>query len=350
MRGSRLFVGTLGNGVFWSDDLGTTWTAANSGLPSEADIIGIARIGTDLFAAMRVWGDKGLFLRAEGGPGWELVDSGLQAIAEICCLAAAGTNLLAGTDRGIFLSADRGQSWVFAGPDRPDPPRVNCIEAMGTLVLAGTNEGIFRSTNRGRSWSPVTPRLPGSIGVYHIASLGTSLFAGTSEGLYASKDHGASWTPIDAGLPKNSVASLAANGTNLLVGIRRDRSFIELGEEEGQIIDFYPPDILYLSTDGGKRWTTVTEGLPDKFSTGYLVAIGSVFFAALQNYYTKGGTYGLGLYVSRDGGASWTSGEPWQQTTVMFNCFLLGETALFAGTAGRGVWRLPLSALKKNCP
>jgi hypothetical protein len=165
-----------------------------------------------------------------------------------------------------------------------------------------------------------------------------------------SKDQGASWTPIEAGLPKNSVASLAANGTNLLVGIRLDRSFAEIGEEEGPIIEIWPPDIPYLSTDGGKSWTAVTEGLPDKFTTGYLVAIGSVFFAALQHPYTKGGTYGLGLYVSRDGGASWTSGEPWQQTTVVFNCFLLGETALFAGTDGRGVWRLPLSALKRNCP
>jgi FlgD Ig-like domain len=48
--GSRLFVGTAGGGVYFSNDAGDTWTAANSGLPN-LQITALGSNGVDLFAA-----------------------------------------------------------------------------------------------------------------------------------------------------------------------------------------------------------------------------------------------------------------------------------------------------------
>jgi len=351
-NGARLFIGTALAGVLRSDDLGVTWKPVNSGFPSEADITGLARIGKDLFVATREWPGRGnVLLRADGRASWEPAGSGLPPETDINCLAAAGTNLVVGTDKGIFLSENRGQSWTLAGPDQPDPPRVSSIEVIGTRVFAGTDRGVFLSTNRGRTWSAANSGLPKSIRVFCFRQLGPRLFVGTSKGVFASRDHGAAWTPVNAGFPKHfRCDSLATNGKILAAGMYPIS--YRSGAEEDELIDIsvYPEYSIFVSGDEGKNWKAVTQGLPDKFRIGCLAASEPYLLAALENYYLKLGRYSLGFFLSSDGGVSWTSDWPGQWMASPINCLLVGKTEIYAGTNGCGVWRLPLSTLKKKKP
>jgi photosystem II stability/assembly factor-like uncharacterized protein len=362
VNGPRLFVGTAEDGLFRSDDLGVTWTPVNANLPSQAMMIDIARIGTDLFGGTRKWGGGGsVFIRADGGAGWEPAGSGLPEEGYINCLEAVGTKLLAGTDKGIFFSENRGRSWRLTGPDEPEPAAVSCFEVVGRSVIAGTSGGVLLSTDQGRSWSAAKEGLPESVAVNCLETFGTLLFAGTFRGIFVSRDRGETWGPIVAdALQDAHCESIATVGKTLAAGIfpRKEKSVggrplddtnkLILNIPEEPIIDVlgYTKHAILLSGDEGRSWAEVVEGLPDGFIVSCLAASGSNLFAALENRY-KGGRSSLGTFLSRDGGVSWTSEWPGQWRATPINRLRVAKDGIYAATEGAGVWRLPLSALKK---
>lgn len=354
--GPRLFVGTDGSGLFRSDDLGMTWIPVNAGFPSRADITALARMGPDLFAATGEWGKSGsVYVRSEGGAGWEAAGLTLPEETDISCLAAVGTGLLAGTERGIFLSEDRGRTWSLVTPEPHDPPSVNCFAVDGLRILAGTTDGILLSTDRGRTWVSVFPQPEYSEGVVCFVRVGAALFAGGFRSVLVSRDRGETWKQANSGLPKGaSCVSLVSNGKVIVAGItppedEKDREFDAEGDPIIEIPD-YPKYALFVSGDEGRSWTAGNTGLSEPFKVSCLAASGSSFVAALEGYYLKAGRHCLGLFLSTDGGRSWTEEWPGQWTAAPINSFLVEKDEILAATKGAGVWRMPLSALKKRAP
>lgn len=354
--GPRLFVGTAGLGLFRSDDLGVTWIPVNAGFPSQADIPDLARIGPDLFVATHKWGESGsVYVRSEGGAGWEAAGLTLPEETDINCLEAVGTDLLAGTESGIFLSEDRGRTWALVTPEQSDPPSVNCFAVDGLRILAGTTDGILLSTDRGRSWVSVFLQAEYSEGVVCFVQVGAALFAGGFRGVLVSRDRGETWKQTNSGLPKGaSCVSLASNGKVIVAGItppedEKDREFDAEGNLIIEISD-YPKYALFVSGDEGRSWTAGNKGLSAPFKVSCLAASGSSFVVALEGYYLKVGRHCEGLFLSTDGGKSWTSEWPGQWMAAPINRLLVGKDEILAGTDGAGVWRLPVSALKKRWP
>lgn len=349
--GPRLFVAVTDKGLFRSDDLGATWSTVETGFPSAADIPCLVRMEGALFAAVRRWGVPGsLAVKAEGGSGWERLGFVLPEEKDFICLEAAGTNLIAGTEFGFFLSDDRGRTWSPVGPESGDPPWVNCLETVGSRVFAGTTEGIFLSTDRGRTWVKKFPAPPESASFECFAQDGSALFAGGYRGIFVSRDRGETWRSAMGDLPEGThCVSLATDGKVLLAGVfpRPNKGSPAVDPEE-VIVDLYPEFAILRTGDGGKIWSPVTAGLPPKFRVGRLAVSGSAFVASLEDVYIKAGLRSIGLFLSTNGGVTWTSDWPGSWSAKAINDLLIEKDEILAATAGAGIWRLPLSALKRE--
>ena len=349
--GSRLFVGTAGSGVFRSDDLGETWTPASAGLPSEAGIAALSESGPEVLAATDSWIKGKIFLRTEGGAGWTPAGSGLPAEASFFCIEAVGKSLMAGSDRGLFISRDRGRSWSATGSGLPEEVQVYCFEILGRRIFAGTSGGVFLSEAQGLSWSSVGSELPGQARVYCLETLRGSLFAGCDKGIFVSRDGGETWLAVDVGpLAKIACHCLAADGRVIAAGVRLHEEE-DLPVKNGVTIikdDVVSECAILVSRDGGLSWERVTVGLPEVFAVSCLGATETSLIAGIEFRRSGSGRCPVGLFLSADGGKSWTSEWAGNWTATPINCLRTGKSAIYAGTEGAGVWRLPLAALGKT--
>ena len=94
-----------------------------------------------------------------------------------------------------------------------------------------------------------------------------------------------------------------------------------------------------MTTDGGANWSDVTSNLP---------AIASFDFRTIEYLSGIGGASDRvalgtrsGVYVSADDGASWSLFGAGMPDVLVFDLrFNALSQTLYAGTLGRGVWRL----------
>jgi hypothetical protein len=162
-------------------------------------------------------------------------------------------------------------------------------------------------------------------------------------------DRGETWRSANGNLPDGThCLSLATNGKVVLAGVYK--SFPAAGPEEEPVIDLDHKFAIMSTGDGGRSWNAVTMGLPEEFRVGCIAASGSAFIASLESTETKLGTRSLGLSLSTNGGVSWTSDWPGRWSAEVVNEFLVEKDEILAATDGAGIWRLPLSALKKREP
>ena len=150
--GTNLFAGTV-NGVFLSTNSGTSWTAVDSGLAYN-DVSALAVSGRNIFAgtwtrafpsANSATTENGVFLSTNNGTSWAAADSGLPGTAAtVKALAVSGTNLFAGSWHGVFLSTDNGTSWTAVNSGLTDT-HVYALAISGTNLFAGTvGAGVWR--------------------------------------------------------------------------------------------------------------------------------------------------------------------------------------------------------------
>jgi photosystem II stability/assembly factor-like uncharacterized protein len=227
------------------------------------------------------------------------------------------------------------------------------------------NGGVWRSDDYGRTWNPIFDDQPtGSIGAVAVAPSNPNIiYVGSGEGLqrpdlsvgngiYKSTDAGKTWThlglrdgqqiPQIAVDPRNPDRLFVAvlghpYGPNPERGLYRStdagKSFEKvLGTDENTgasdvVIDPSHPDTVYAalwearqgpwensswggpgggifkSTDGGKTWAQLKDGVPDNFVQANL-AIAPSHPQTLYASIAAGG--GAGIYRSNDGGEHWT--------------------------------------------
>lgn len=134
--------------------------------------------------------------------------------------------IYAGTDDGLIqVTEDGGATWrrIEHFPGVPDTTYVVQViaskHAAGTAYAAFDNHRsgdfkpyLLRTTDKGRTWTSITANLPARGTVYTIAEDFVEpnlLFVGTEFGLWVSVDGGARWTQMKNGLPTIMVHHLA---------------------------------------------------------------------------------------------------------------------------------------------
>jgi photosystem II stability/assembly factor-like uncharacterized protein len=161
-NGRRILAGTELGGNFLSLDGGTTWQSANRGLSSDrfgftpGGIAFAQDPGDPKHVFMATNGFDILYRSNDSGTSWHPASSGLPRSTAMGLTFAGGSSraLFVLFDQGLWRSADLGASWqqVSGLPAAelrailPDPT------AKESLFVASERGVVFRSTNGGASW------------------------------------------------------------------------------------------------------------------------------------------------------------------------------------------------------
>lgn len=307
--GSRVYVGTIGSGVWSSDDLGENWKSCFNEDNSikrvwslcwhvnEPDVVwagteqGLAQLisgeatnrVSSPFSDQQVWAiaqsaadHKTMFVgtrpgsiyrTTDGGNSWDELPVGIATECDIGLTRVTrirvdplveGTVWVSVEIDAVHVSHDNGESWDkldngFKFPDIHD--MVIVVEEGKRKLLAATAVGLYCSSSDGQGWEWNILDSPWQYtrGMELKADGNGTVFLGNGDGppgttgrLLRSDDWGCNWETADLGSPTNStVWNIATNRSN------PDLLFAStiLGQ-------------VYRSTDGGIHWTK----LPREFN------------------------------------------------------------------------------------
>jgi photosystem II stability/assembly factor-like uncharacterized protein len=255
----RLYVGTIGEGLFRSTDGGASFARACDGMFVECQVRALA-LHPHEPRTLYLGNELGLFRSTDGAGNWTRVESPLNGrqIWSLLLLPDSPDTILAGTcPSRLFRSEDGGRTWTEPAVQMAQEcprilhTRVTTLTADPETVWAGVEiDGLFRSRDRGISWQPVGRGLS-SRDIHALAVLPPSggrpkrLLAATNNDLNASTDDGETWQPLQVGtmLPWSYCRALARP-------VRRP-DVVLLGNGDG------PPGtvgVVGLSTDAGSTW------------------------------------------------------------------------------------------------
>ncbi len=220
-------------------------------------------------------------------------------------LAAADGSLFAGSaGGGVWVTSDEGKTWRPLSDRTPDMAiGALAVQAKPEVIYAGTGEnddcgdcffsdGILRSANGGRTWQLLGEKV--FYGHYLSSILldptdPQRLFAAGDFGVERSGDGGRTWHLV-LGDPTTDLSWLPGNPRRLLAGV------------EGVGVE--------VSSDLGRTWRVLAGGLPHKESRIGRVALAvapsdpSTMYVSMATLSRRCTDCLLGLYVSRDGGAT----------------------------------------------
>jgi photosystem II stability/assembly factor-like uncharacterized protein len=205
----RLYVGTIGQGLWRSLDAGETFTRTASGMFVECHVRALAVDPRDP-RVLYLGSEQGLFRSVDGADHWNRVESPLDGLQiwSILLLPTAPDTILVGTcPSQVFRSADGGSTWLEADVSmRPDcagivSTRVTVLcahPADPQTVWAGVEiDGVYRSRDGGQSFRAVGAGLS-SPDIHCMAYVpdGGRLLASTNNDVNVSLDEGETWQPL----------------------------------------------------------------------------------------------------------------------------------------------------------
>src|SRR5947209_4586958 len=171
-------------------------------------------------------------------------------------------------------------------------------------------DGVYKSIDGGKSWKNVGLEKSEHIGkivvdprdsnVVYVAAQGPLWAPGGDRGLYKTTDGGKTWKAVLTISENTGVTDVVLDPTNpdilFASAYQRRRHVFTL-------IDGGPESGIHKSTDGGKTWTKLTDGLPkeDMGRIGLAMAPHNpkVIYATIESTRKAGG-----IFVSKDGGSS----------------------------------------------
>ncbi|MDE0468945.1 MAG: hypothetical protein OYL97_17990 [Candidatus Poribacteria bacterium] len=301
-KGGTLYAGSVG--LYASTDGGDTWNHVPT-LQTYMSVSGVVIIGNRIYISTL---EDGVWYSDDDGDSWIPMNDGLENMS-IREFSRIGTTLVAGTENGAFRKKAHEDSWtsinagfveqpmnmepinsarVASGLDPvpmgllPSGLRVDSFAAMENMLYIGIliggdsgESGFFRSDDEGDTWTRITTEEMTHT-VEALASFGTTLYASTfGGGVFCSEDSGDSWTTVNDGLTDQTVSALLA--------VSEDTVFV--GTLDGGV---------FRTTDGGNSWVEANTGLMGT-SVSELEVVGDRIYAGI----------GHRLVYSIDGGESW---------------------------------------------
>jgi photosystem II stability/assembly factor-like uncharacterized protein len=173
---------------------------------------------------------------------------------------------------GVYKSTDAGKTWIRAG--------LATSEHIGKILIDPRNSNVVYVAAQGPLWS-----------------------AGGERGLYKTTDGGASWNAVLTISPDTGVSDIVFDPRNpdvvFAAAYQRRRAV-------GQLIGGGPEGGIFKTTNGGRTWTKLSNGLPQGDVGRVALAVDgrtkpTAVFALINARREE-----AGFYRSDDGGASWT--------------------------------------------
>jgi hypothetical protein len=167
---NRVYAAT-GLQLFYSDDVGATWTTAPIDTVSGVDVVGFALMpfSTDTLL-VGVPGD-GVYRSLDRALTWSIPNVGLTDL-DITDLVAspefAATAFVTTTGGGVFITADAGSTWIAqnSGITNLNLESIAISPSNPTVFYAGSDAGeVFKSPDRGVTWLDITGDLAAAVAV-----------------------------------------------------------------------------------------------------------------------------------------------------------------------------------------
>ena len=218
-------------------------------------------------------------------------------------------NVIYTTAERVFKTTDEGKSWTAISPDLTRNDKSKQVSSGGPLTKDNTSVEYY-DTVFTIAESPVQKDL---------------LWAGTDDGLiHVSRDGGKNWANVTPkGIPEWSLVSLIEASPH-------DAGTAYAAVDTHKLDDFKP--YIFKTTDFGKTWTKITNGIPD----------GAYTHAVREDPVRKNLLYAgteTGIYVSFDGGANWQSLQLNLPNSPIHDLIVKNDDLVVA-THGRSFWIL----------
>jgi photosystem II stability/assembly factor-like uncharacterized protein len=304
-------------GLYRSEDRGRTWKRCSGGLGNvEVDALAWDSQG-QLLAGTRM----GIYRRALDADEWEPVPQGFQD-QRIHVLEGSpdGHVFYAGTDGGLLRSDDGGQTWaeVLSGlTDRGMPDLAVDSRSPEHLYIRLKFERVYESWDGGQNWEARWEGLGAAREVISI-DLGSSglLIAGANDGLFRWDSNEGLWQRVAPSLEGQTVFTVAIDP--------RDEAVVYAGATDG----------LWRSQDGGDSWGRWGEGLAG-------ITMTAVGLDPANEQVAYVGTMYEGLYVTKDGGATWQPVQGGVPATASVRAILLSPDGqqVYVATDQGVFWR-----------
>ncbi|MBV9074431.1 MAG: protein kinase [Acidobacteria bacterium] len=247
-RPDQMFCGVEPAALFRSEDNGETWSL-----------------------------ERGLFDHPHR-PRWRPGNGGLCLHTIIPDPVNADRVTVAISSAGVYRTDDGGRTWqarnlgirVVFEPEK-HPEFGQCIHKIAIhptrpeRMFLQNHWGLYRSDNYGDSWSDISHGVPSDFGFctlvhphnpdwVYIIPVESDEFRCTPEGklrVYRTRNAGGSWEPLTRGLPQHDAYETVLRDG--LCSDSLDPAGIYFGTRSGK---------LFASTDDGKNWTKLADGLP----------------------------------------------------------------------------------------
>jgi photosystem II stability/assembly factor-like uncharacterized protein len=339
-----LFIGTYGNGVYFSSNYGKSWNAANRNYE-----VGVKRLGIHgkcVFAATNYNGlirtddngnnwlpinissinvkalsfatsDSNLFVVSPQygvfqmiqNQGWRTFNSGLNVGGSDFFYASSvkGSNIYLCSSSSLWKANINDCNWIQSAKGLTGGENRNIfIDNENIYICAGSD--IFRSIDNALTWKNITEGRAGQ-GLASVVVDGNTLYVINNNGLTISRDGGYIWSSNTSVPPRPSVVYV--NGSTLYLG----------SWDSG----------VYLSNTEGRTWVPANSGIFTRAVTCF-AGNDSILFIGTDK----------GVYMSIDNGSSWQDQS--QGLNSYIHCLTLQGLHLFAGTDD-GVWFRPISEM-----
>jgi photosystem II stability/assembly factor-like uncharacterized protein len=245
-------------------------------------------------------------------------------IADLAVVESDPATFYVGTATGgVWKTTNAGTTWetVFDNESTSSVGDVTVARSNPNIVWVGTGEpqnrqsspwgnGVYKSTDAGRTWTSmgltnthhisriqIDPRNPD---VVYVAAMGHLWGPNPERGVYKTSDGGATWELV-LFIDENTGAidlAMDPGDPETLFAAMYQRQRTGFGFNGGG-----PGSGLYRTTDGGKNWRELTNGLPegDKGRIGIDIyrRDGNIVFAIVE------ARQGRGVYRSMDRGETW---------------------------------------------
>jgi photosystem II stability/assembly factor-like uncharacterized protein len=263
-----------------------------------------------------------------GGERWHLLPWYEGLFGPLATAPTRSGQVLVGGFNSVLRSVNGGRRWTsgeeiecaipFSLAVNPTQAAVVYLGIDFIEVPCGQSCRTFKSVDAGDTWTCIGNGLPGGGGsrvaadprrpgiLYVVPSV-------QGEGLWRSEDDGASWSVLTRNFDPVSFAVSPS-----------DPSFLYAGTFG-----------VARSQDGGRTWSTDTQGLPADW-------VFSMAVDPVDPRTVYAGVYRRGVFRSQDGGATWASLGPGLEG-LSITALLLDRRdpkTLYAGTLRDGVWVL----------
>lgn len=193
--GSTLYVGTFGDGVFYTHNNGQSWQALNSGLPGSArNITQFAVRDDSLYAATN--GDGVYVINLPNPTSWVPFNNGLFQFGSNAVISSEST-LFACIGNYVFKHTQGSPEWINVGDDSLQMQTPLTIFRHNSHLFLGTTGGVFRSDLEGTLWQKTDILAFPNRDIVSFASNGNRIFAGlnylSDHWLWSSDNFGSSW-------------------------------------------------------------------------------------------------------------------------------------------------------------